>query len=139
MPDIVITERQWLTTVAGIAGTWASFGGGQSSVPHRKVYDGGNNEAHITQGAPAVEDITVSRPYLNPRDADVAARLRRILAEGARWDTTISRVPTDGSFVPIGPPEVFEVVLQRVNTPDGNADSDSAGRIELLFTTKSAR
>lgn len=136
MPNEVITEAQWLTSVSGIEGYWTLLTGGQVRVSHRKVYDGGSLDPEITQGRPNVEDVTVSRPYLLPRDDDLATNLRRQLARGARLRFTVTRVPTDSSLIPIGKKQIWECVLRDVNTPDSNAASENESRIELVFTAK---
>lgn len=131
--------RQHLTTVAGLDGFWATIAGGRTSVDHQKVYDGGKLNPDLLQSAPTHEDLTVSRPFDTTRDAPIAARLRRILSDGGEWSTTVSKVPTDGDFTPIGGAVVHEVRLKSVKDPDGDAASNNPTMIELVFTTVNVR
>ncbi len=134
-----IAQRQHLIVVAGIPGFWATRTGGEVTVAHTKTRDGGSLTPDILQGPAEVADITVSRSYDSTRDDAVIARLQSMLQNGTVWNTTITSTPTDGDFVPNGPPRTWEVFLSKVMAPDADAESNNASKVELTFTARSVK
>lgn len=132
-------QRQWLTKVAGIEGTWATFSGGEVAVEHTRQYDGGALVPDLLSGNPTVSDITVSRGYAPERDGSTRANLSRALAQGKGFATTITRQPTDEDYTPMGEPEVYEVKLKTVTPSDSDANSADASRFQLVFSCRSVK
>lgn len=139
MPDTAISESRWLIQIAGITGNWATLTGGEATVEHTKDHDGGSLVPRVFQGLPNVGDITVGRTYQVPRDAQLARDLRAAIASGRRWSTTVTARPLDETMQTVDAPQTYEVVLQRVNAPESNANSSQPSRIELVFTTIAVR
>lgn len=133
------SQRQWLTKVAGIDGLWATFSGGEASVAHSKQYDGGSLVPDVLSGSPDFSDITVSRGFDPSRDGPVIRTLSRAISQGRSVQTTITRTPTDEDYTPVGQPEVYEVVLQKVTPSEADANSGDPSRIQLVFTVRSSR
>lgn len=134
-----IAQRQFLTKVAGLEGFWATFSGGEVSVEHSRVFDGGALTPDLLTGNPTISDITVSRGYDVTRDGPIRANLQRALAQGRSFETTITRTPTDEDYTPTGPPEVYEVKLKTVTPSDADANSADAARLQLVFSTRSVK
>lgn len=127
--------RQFLVSVAGIDGFFATKQGGETSSEASKVHDGGNLNPEVLTAPAQIDDLTVGRPYDPTRDGPVAARLRRIVG---RWATSITVTPTDRDLVPVGAAVTYRGVLTRIREPEVNAESGDPSRIELVFAIESA-
>lgn len=137
--DTMISQRQFLTKVAGIDGYWSTFSGGETSVEHSKQFDGGSLVPDVLSSNPVISDVTVSRGFRPERDAAIRRLLQRALAQGRAVRTTITRTPTDEDYTPIGQPEVYDVQLRSVTPSDSDANSGDASRLQLVFTVRSVR
>lgn len=134
-----IAQRQYLTKIAGVDGLWATFSGGEANVDHTKIYDGGAITPDVISGNSQLSDITTSRPFDPTRDGPIRAQLVRALAQQRAVTTTITRTPTDPDYTPNGDPEVYEVVLKTVTPTESDANGSDPARLQLVWTTRSAR
>lgn len=131
-----ISESQWLIQVSGIPGTFQTKTGGDVSVEHQKEFDGGSLVPTISQGKPMLADLTVGRSYQVPRDQQLAAQLEDRLKSGRRFEAAITCTPLDEAQVPCGTAKTFQGTLQKVTSPEGNANSATKSRFELTFTVR---
>lgn len=128
-------QRQFLVSVATVGDYYASKSGGAVSADVSDVYDGGRLTPEKLASPATIEDITVSRPYDQQRDAPVIARLQRLVG---RWRTTIVVQPTDADLVPIGSPTTYSnALLTGLTPPEHDASSGDAATYELTFAVES--
>jgi hypothetical protein len=139
MPDTTISEGNWLITVAGIPGTFQAKTGGEVAVEHTKERDGGALVPNVSQGPPNISDLTVSRSYQVPRDQALVKTLAATLAAGRRFEAVVTCQSLNEQMVPVGSPDIYDCVLQKVSPRDANASSAQNSRFELLFTARSMR
>jgi hypothetical protein len=128
-------QRQFLVSVSGITEYFASLSGGNVSAETADVFDGGSSTPEKVASPGRTEDITVSRPYDPERDQPLINSLRRKVGK-ARM--TLTKQPTDGNFVPIGPPNVYSrCLLTGVTEPEVDASSGDPAAFELTFAYES--
>lgn len=124
------SQNQFLITVNGIAGFFATKSGGNASVQVTKDFDGGSNDPVLSNSRPTYSDLTVGRRYDIGRDAAVAIAERKRIGK----DRTITVQPCDADFTPTGPKTTFIGRLQAVNEPDADANSSTPARFGLVFS-----
>lgn len=139
--DEPVTQHQYLVTVSGIGvdGYFATITGGGVSAATGEVWDGGADFPMVTarKGRPA--NITVSRPFLRPRDIEV---VRKLQGKVGRARATVAQQVTDEDHIPIqGPPlRLFpNALLVGCNPPDADAASGEGSRLELEFAVGTVR
>lgn len=125
-------QRQFLVSVSGIRGYFATKTGGEISSDANKVYDGGRLQPDLLAGPAQADNITVGRPYDPLRDDAV---LRTLRARVGRSRHTISVVATDENLVALpGRAQVYsDALLIRVGEPEFDAASGDAATYELEF------
>lgn len=128
--------RQFLVTITGIEGTWASKSGGGKTSGANKVWDGGSLVPDVLAAPPEVDDLTISRPYDPDRDQDLVTAL---LAMVGQFRTTITVAPTYGDMTRTrSKPRVYSnCLLTGVTDPDVDASSGDAATFELTFAVAS--
>lgn len=131
--DRIAAERQFVITVAGVAGNFARISGGATEAETSHEFDGGSNEAEVLAGDPITGDITVSRPWRPQRDSAELARLR---PQVRRMRTSITVQPTDEDNVAVGRPTVYRGLLKRVGPPNGQRGSNTPSMLELVFAVE---
>lgn len=132
-----VGERQHLSTVAGLEGFWSVRTGGDTDRTIDKVYDGGALEPDLIIGDTETSDVVVSRPFDTVRDGPIYKRLRALLKAGGSFATTIAEVDTGPDFARAGSdPRTWQGELKTVRSPEGNRQSTTAKRLELVFTVK---
>lgn len=128
-------QRQFLVSVSGIDGYFATFSGGNVSAETADVFDGGSSTPEKVASPGRTEDITVSRPYDPERDQPVINRLRRRVG---KVRVTLTKQPTTADFVPVGPPNVYSnCLLTGVSEPEVDASSGDPTGFELTFAYES--
>lgn len=124
-------QRQFLVSVSGIRGYFATKTGGEVSSEATKVWDGGSLQPDILSAPAEAENITVGRPYDPLRDAVIIANLRRVVGRSRH---TVAVQPTDEDLVRIGRATVYSnALLVRVGEPEADAASGDAASYELEF------
>lgn len=124
-------QRQFIVTVSGIAGTFASKQGGNISAEASKVYDGGSLTPDVLAGPAEVENITVTRAYEYSRDAALLAKLR---PKVGTLLTTITVTPTDANLVTLGSPTIYpDALLIGLTEPETDASSGESSPYSLEF------
>lgn len=128
-------QRQFLVSVAGVSGLFATKSGGATTAEVTRVYNGGKLTPELLASPAQTEDLTIGRPWDPDRDAPVLARLRPLVG---RHRTTVSVQPTDVDLVAVGRPTVYaNALLIGVNDPEADADSGDAARLELTWAVES--
>lgn len=128
-------QRQFLVSVAGVRGFFATKSGGDTSSDVSTVYDGGSLTPEKLASPATTDDVSVSRPYDPARDA---GELRRLRAQVGRWRTTVSVQPTDADLIALGRPTVYaNALLIGVTDPEADAASGDAATFELTFAIES--
>lgn len=124
-------QRQFLVSVSGIMGYFATKTGGEVSSDSAKVYDGGSLMPDILSSPAQADNITVGRPFDPLRDQAVITALRQRVGRSRH---TVSVVPTDEDLIAIGPATVYSnALLVRVGEPEADAASGDAATYELEF------
>lgn len=127
-------QRQFLVTVAGVRGFFATKSGGDVSSDVSTVYDGGSLTPEKLASPATADDVTVGRPYDPARDASELARLRPLVG---RWRTTVSVQPTDADLIAVGRPVVYaNALLVGLTDPEADAASGDAATFELTFAVE---
>lgn len=127
-------QRQFLVSVEGVTGFFATKTGGVTSADTTDVFDGGSTRPEKLAAPATTDNIVTGRPYDTERDQPVVNRLR---PQVGRWRTTVAVQPTDADLVPVGPPEVYaNALLVRVQAPEVDAASGDAAMLELEFAVE---
>lgn len=129
------TQKDFLVTVSGIDGTFATCTGGEPEGQTGVSWDGGSDNPVVTSGRPTWPALVVSRPYSPERDGPVEARLQRLVGKGGKAARfTVSRTATDADGVVSSEPKVWpDALLTKVRGPEADADSGTTARLELTF------
>lgn len=128
-------QRQFLVSVAGVPGLFASKSGGNTTSEVNRVYNGGSLTPELMAAPAQTEDVTAGRPWDPERDAPIVARLRPLVGRGRM---TVSVQPTDVDLIAIGRPTVYaNALLIGVTEPEADADSGDPARLELTFAVES--
>lgn len=128
-------QRQFLVSVEGIDGYFATKAGGDLSADVTTVFDGGSLTPERLASPALPGDVTVGRPFDPERDLIVLAGLRPLVG---RWRTTVSVQATDGDLVAIGDPVVYsDCLLTGLTDPEADAASGDAAALELTFSPTS--
>lgn len=123
-------QRQFLVSVSGITGLWATKTGGDPTSSVTKVWDGGADSPDILSSPADFDDLTVTRPYDVSRDGPVAASLK---PQVGRFTATISVQPTDANLVKTSAAEKFTGLLTKLTSPAPDASASGAATISLTF------
>lgn len=124
-------QRHFLNSVAGLPGYYQRWAGGHVNGDTSESFDGGSDVPDLIAGPPKAEDITIGRDYDPNRDEPILRALRPLVT---KWRTTLTRQPSDGDYVPVGPPVVYAgALLKRINEPETDSGSNTPGRYELIF------
>lgn len=129
-------QRQFLITVAGVAGTFAGFRGGETTSDVTRDFDGGSLTPDILTGPATTADIRVSRGWRRDRDIDVVKKLRPRVG---RFRTSVTVQPLDEDLVPAGTPDVYTAILVGLTPTEADANSGNVSRLELVFAVESVR
>lgn len=127
-----LSARQWLVTIDGIDGTWASISAGETAAEGTRVRDGGSTKPDVLAGPAETDDITCSRPFDADRDHDLITSLLPLVGQ---WFTTITKQPLNGDMtrVDVKPRVYSEALLTKISDPESDADSGDPSRLELTF------
>lgn len=129
-----ISQRQLLVKVTNIDGYFSNFSGGNVTAEVGRVWHGGDPVPGLLASPKMPEDITVSRPFIPTRDAEIKRRLEQMVG---RFRATVSVQPCDADYSPIGPPTVYpEALLSAVSQYEADAASGDPARWELVFATQ---
>jgi hypothetical protein len=125
------SQRQFLITVDGVEGYFATKSGGDVSSDISTVWDGGSLTPEKLPAPAVVGDVTVGRPYDPNRDGAELAKLKPLVG---RWRTTVGIQPTDADLIASGPPTVYaNALLSGLTDPEADAGSGDAATFELTF------
>lgn len=129
-------QRQFLVTVDGISGAFASKSGGEVTSDATKVFDGGETKPDVIAAPAEVGDITVARPFDPLRDQEILNRLVQLVGQ---WRTTISSQPLEANMVAsrVKPRVYPDALLIGVREPESDASSGDAADYELTFAVGS--
>jgi hypothetical protein len=123
------SENQFLITVSGVDGFFATKSGGHASRTVTKDYDGGSDTPDISLSRKAYEDLVVGRRYDATRDATAAIALEKQIGSAR----TVKVQPCDVNFVPVGPSKTYTCILTKVTDPDANANGANPARFSLTL------
>jgi hypothetical protein len=124
--------NQFLVTVSGIDGFFATKSGGSASVQVTKDFDGGSDIPALSNSRKTYNDLTVGRRYDIDRDADAVIAARAAIGK----DRTVTVQPCDADYNPTGPKTVYQGRLQAVNEPDFDANSQQPARFGLVISVQ---
>lgn len=131
-------QRQFLWTVDGIPGGFASKSGGEITSDATKVWDGGSLTPDVIASPPEVGDITLTRPYDPENHQEL---LTSLISKVGQLRTTISGQPLSGDMRSVrgASPRVYpNALLIGVREPESDASSGDAADFELTFAVGSA-
>ena len=124
-------QRQFLITVEGVPGYFATKSGGDTTAEVATVWDGGSLTPEKLASPATTTDVTVGRPWDPERDGPIRADLR---GKVGRWRTTVGIQPTDVDLIAAGDPEVFaNALLVGITSPEADAASGDPANFELTF------
>jgi hypothetical protein len=129
------SQRQHITTVSGVTGTWASLSGGKPSKETTQAWDGGADKPEVLLGSKQYSDLTVSRPFKRARDFAIGRRLDRQIGR----QFVIRREWTDEDLVRTRQVDQYVGILTAVNDPDNDASSAATATFELVFAVTDRR
>jgi hypothetical protein len=129
-------QRQFLVTIAGVAGTFAGFRGGETTSDVTRDFDGGSLRPDVMTGPASTADIRISRGWRRDRDIAIVKKLRPRVG---RFRTTITVQPLDEDLVPAGAPDVYSGVLSGLTPTEVDANSGNVSRLELVFAVEDVR
>lgn len=127
-------QRQFLASIKGIEGFWATVTGDEVTSEATRAVDGGNLKPDVLTSPGQPGDMTCSRLYRPARDREL---LRKLRAVAGRWRTSITVQDTDPDLIPVGKPTVHTGKLLRVTGPERDQGSGEAARISLVFAIES--
>lgn len=114
-------------------GAFQTVSGGE--VTAEVVRDRAPSGNDISQPVPAPRDIgnvTISRSWVESRDAPILARLDRHVGREEN-NSTVARHPLDGDGNPKGTDRTWIGVLIRATGPEGDRNSTDKATLELEF------
>jgi hypothetical protein len=123
------SQRQHLTTVSTVEGTWGNLAGGKPSKETEDVWDGGADKPDVLFSSKRYSDLTVTRPYKRKRDFRIARALDRKIGQ----EFIIRREWTDEDLVRTGQVDQFVGYLKAVNDPDNDAGTVTSADMSLVF------
>lgn len=132
-------QRDFLVTVEGIDGFFATRTGGETSAETRRVWNGGQTTPEVMADPPVTGNVIVTRPWDPVRDQPLIKRLRPLCGQ---WVTTVIQQPTDRDLgvIPGVEPDVYsEARLVRIAPSEFNAENGEPDSIELEFAPREAR
>ena len=125
------SQRQFLVSVYGLGEFFATISGGEVTADVGEAWDGGKQQPDVLSAPAVCSNLTVTRPYDPNRDQPIITKLQKVVG---RWQTTLTKQPTDADFTPIGKPTTYpRAMLVRVTPPEGDAASADAATYELEF------
>lgn len=130
------SQRQFLVSVDGIPGYFATQEGGETTAEVTESYDGGAKQPQLLSDPAKTSNLVCGRPYDAEAHSAIIASLRK---QVGRKRVTVTKQPTDPDFTPIGKPTTYpNSLLVRQAEPEVDASSGEAGRWELEFATAGA-
>lgn len=114
-------------------GIWDKMSGGGITSAELKFRPGGMRPAKSLGGSKSVENVTLQRLF-DPDDGVPAMvpELEDMVGNGA---CVVSKQLLTTRGAPVGSPLVYTGVLQTVNPPDVDSESDDAGLLEIEIST----
>jgi hypothetical protein len=129
----VNSQREFLCSVDGVPGYFATLEGAEVAGDTSEAWDGGAQRPETLASPPTTSNIVMSRPYKAALHQPIIDRLQKVVS---RWRTTVTKQPTDADFTPIGKPSTYpNALLVRVTPPEHDASSGEAATWELEFAT----
>lgn len=130
------TKRQFLVSVSGIPGYWASSSGGDVTAPVSKVFEGGQDRPVVLGGLPETSDLEVTRTFDPDKHSALLSQLRKVVGRGR---FTVTKQATDANRVRIGKPETHpNCLLVGVSAPEHEEGSGDSSPFKLTFSTAGA-
>lgn len=124
-------KRAFAVTVAGIAGQFAGFTGGDTTADVSENWNGGADAPDITAGRKKKGNITVRRPFNPTRDRPVIAKFEKMTGS---WSTTIVKQDLDANDMKVGRPKTYTgCLLVRVQEPEYDAAASDGAMFEMEF------
>lgn len=123
-------------TVAGVGGPFVfdTFTGGTVSAEVNKRRAGGSRGKRATLGGPReVEDVTMAREFVGPRDHDLGTQLEAVAGSA---ECVATRQPTDANGVPYGRVKTYTGILQAVAYPEADSDSSDVSMLEVTVVVE---
>jgi hypothetical protein len=127
------SQRQFLCSVDGIPGYFATFEGAEVEAETSTAWDGGAKQPDLLSSPAETSNIVMQRPYDAAAHQPIIDRLEKVVG---RLRVTVTKQPTDPDFTPIGRPKTYPAsLLKRVTSPESDASSGDAATWELEFVT----
>lgn len=136
MPDPMAAQRQFLVKVLGVAGTFSSKSGGETSADTNRYYDGGSKTPEVMASPAQSGNVTVGRAFRAVRDRAIINRLRSQVGIG-RFDLSVQDLDANLVAIPGGLTTYTNALLVRCSDPDHDANSGDPATFELEFAIES--
>lgn len=129
-PDPSFAQRQFLWSVQGIDGYFATKAGGDITAESSEAFNGGDPKPERLGSNPVTGNITLTRPYKHSLRA-VEDRLGPLVGE---WRTTIVGQDRDKAGIPIGKPRTYpDALIIRLKGVDYDESSGEPTNFEVEF------
>lgn len=129
------SQRDFLNTISGIAGTWRNVEGGGATVEYNRDYDGGSDKADFLTGPTEFEDFTWTRTFDPVKDD---AWVRKLQKQVGRSTHTLTRQPIDANKTKVGKPMVYPQAMLTGVTYPGSSNTADPSEIVLTFAHNGA-
>lgn len=127
------SQRQFLVTVQGVPGYFATLSGGETTSETSKVWDGGKLQPDVISAPADTSNLVIGRPYDPDRDQRYIDQLTK---QVGRLRRTITKQPTDPDLTPVGKPTTYpNALLVRVTPPESDAASSDASTWDMEWAT----
>lgn len=127
------TADRFRINVSSMPGPWTQISGQeiQREIPKLKEYAGGPDVPMANRIV--FPDVTLTRVYDSDRDAALFKRIARgELFSGT--SITVQELDADGNSIPGASKTYIDCVLKSSTSPDGDANSQDAANLVVVFT-----
>lgn len=129
-PDPSFAQRQFLWSVQGIEGYFATKAGGDTTASTADAFNGGDPTPEKLGSNPVTGNITLTRPY----KASLRAVEDRLTPQVGDWRSTLVGVDRDKAGIPVGKPRTYpNALLVRCKGVDYDESSGEPTNFELEF------
>ena len=132
-----ISQHQYLVTIAGIEGNWATLEGGEEEFDSSEYTDPGDRRRKSVRGPLMVSNITLTKPYNPEQDRPLLEFWEEYRDNDSPQDITVTAqsITRDRERSQYGLPRTYVgCQIVRFVDPEVDIDSSDAAMIEVELT-----